>query len=151
MSEQNEVQDLTGSSWILWWRIAPAQLHHQVAEYNDLGLFQSMRGISFLCLFASAVLTAALAGRLGFPARSAYWGALPAIVLAIFIVLGHRWAMVGAMIFWTLERAGGTVLHRGIVSAIVQVVVWCIVMHALYFAFRIEQQRRPRIDPATFD
>jgi hypothetical protein len=77
-------------------------------------------------------------------------------VLSLFINLGHRWAMIGAMVLWTLEKTfvvlvGLGPAHRGAPLVVGQLIWWCIYMHAFYFALRIEQQRRARVDPSVFE
>jgi hypothetical protein len=133
-------------SWLLWWQIVPADLDLQVEEYETLGFFKSMRGISVCCLVFSMALTAALIAW----GVADFWAIADIaifVVLAAFIYFGHRWAMVGAMILWTVEKL--TSIADGLEGAqpgtlVGQVIWWCIFMHAFYFAFRVEQERRKR-------
>jgi hypothetical protein len=57
-------------------------------------------------------------------------------VLALFIYLGHRWAMIAAMVLWILEKGFLIVLsitanvpNGG--SAAMQILWWCVFMHPL--------------------
>jgi hypothetical protein len=55
--------------------------------------------------------------------------------------------MIAAMVLWTADKAFSLidVLHgpgSPAVRAVIQVVWWCVYMHAFYFAFRVEQERR---------
>jgi hypothetical protein len=66
-------------------------------------------------------------------------------VLAVFIYWGHRWAMFVAMVLWTLEKAlsAWVVIETGRGgNVLLQVLWWCVYMHAFYLAVRVEQQRR---------
>ncbi len=138
-------------SWLLWWQIDPTELDQQVDQYGSLSLFKSMRGISVCCLLFSLALTALLIAT-GVADRWALVDLVIFAVLAVFIYFGHRWAMAVAMTLWTVEKlvsiADG--LGGGNPGTLVgQVLWWCIFMHAFYFAFRVEQERRRRASLAT--
>ena len=105
MSDAAPVANKNRWGWILWWQIDPADLERQVAEYDSLGFFHSMRGLSVICLSLSVALTVTLIGfgALGLGA-SAFIDAAIMAILALFIYLGHRWASLAAMIIWTTEK-----------------------------------------------
>src|SRR5689334_8925989 len=84
--------------------IDESELEDQVDEYDDLPIYAAARGLSLLLLLFSAATNAAVIA----------FGALEPIglvdaammsALGLFIYLGHRWAMILAMVFWTLEKA----------------------------------------------
>ena len=134
--------------WLLWWRVDPGALERQVLEYHTLKLWQSMRGISVLCLGLSIAMTCLFAflSVLGFNA-SAFIDAALMAVWAVFIYFGHRWAMAAAMVLWTIEKVLPIVDEFGAhqfvgTNIFTQLLWWAAYMHAFYFAFRIEQQRR---------
>ena len=141
--------------WLLWWQIDPAELDRQVSQYHSLPFYQSMRGISVLCLALSALVTATLAFfRLANVDSTAYLDTATMVVLAVFIFLGHRWAMIGAMIVWTAEKIitlFDTLQLPEPSAALMasQLIWWAVYMHAFYFAFRIEQRRRASSGGAT--
>jgi hypothetical protein len=139
--QRPEKKGSRGWNWLLWWRIDPVDLDEQVRLYDTMGFRGSMRGISVMLLVLSAVITAIMAyfGAANFNA-SAFVDVAVFLFLAIFIYLGHRWAMIGAMILWTLEKVLSIVGTP--TSAVVAVIWWALYMHAFYFAFRIEQKRR---------
>ena len=148
MSDAAPVAKKNRWDWILWWEIDPAELERQVAEYDSLGFFHSMRGLSVLCLSLSVALTVTLIGfrALGLGA-SAFIDAAIMAILALFIYLGHRWASLAAMIIWTTEKVliavGGLgTTHVSGAMVISQLIWWAIYMHAFYFTFRIEQKRQ---------
>ena len=143
------------SNWFLWWQINHDELRKQAAEYSTLPFPKSARAGGVLCLIISIAITAAFGyfRALGFDA-SAYVDVGLMALLALFIGLGHRWAMIVAMIYWTLSKAMGIVegFQSGMgASAVTQIVWWAIYMHAFYFAFRVEQLRRkPALNPEVF-
>src|ERR1700712_867373 len=101
--------------WLFWWQVDPDKLEEQVDGYKTLRPWQSMRGISALCLLASSALTLAFA----FLSASAFDPDILVDVglmlgLAVFIYFGHRWAMIGAMLLWSLEKVIGVVETGGI-------------------------------------
>jgi hypothetical protein len=135
-----------GWEWLLWWQIPPEELKRQVEQYDTLRYFQSMRGISvlFLSFAISTTLLFFVIGAGGVDAYSLFDVALMA-VCATFIWLGHRWAMIAAMALWTLEKV--SYIADGVstgnpVGIITQPIWWAVFLHAFYFAFRIEQERR---------
>ena len=136
------------SNWFTWWRIDPEELQRQVSQYDTLKLYQSARGLSVLFLLLSATITAILTGikLSGFDDIN-YVDAAISVFLAIFILLGHRWAMLVAMVFWTIEKGNQifTVFDSSRpqpFNVIIAVVWWAVYMHAFYLAFRTEQARR---------
>jgi hypothetical protein len=135
-----------GWEWLLWWQIPPDELNRQVEEYDMLSIFQSMRGISVLLLLLaiSTTLLFMAAGAGGVDPTALIDVALMAIC-ALFIWLGHRWAMIAAMVLWTLEKF--SIIADGLaganpVSIITQPLWWAVYLHAFYFAFRVEQECR---------
>ena len=136
--------------WFLWWKIDLAQLDEQVAQYANLSFVRSMRGISVLCLLFSMLATAAFVA-LGTSGPLAGIDAGLMAILALFIYLGHRWAMLAAMALWTIDKAdliinGAGALH---VNAVTQIIWWTAYMHAFYFSFRVEQIRRSLDGPPS--
>ena len=134
----------TRLDWLLWWRIDQDDLEYQVAQYSDISIWESMRGNSMLFLLLSAAITIVLVALGGDgTSANAYVDVVLFVILALFIYFGHRWAMIVAMVLWTLEKAlvivGG--LGSNVVLAISQILWWAVYMHAFYFAFRIEQKR----------
>jgi hypothetical protein len=127
-------------NWLLWWRIDENDLAYQVAQYGELTFWESMRCISVAFLVISIVITVAFIafGAPGFDV-SAYFDVALFALLALFIYFGHRWAMVVAMVVWTLEKVLLIVTEPAFIVA--QILWWAAYMHAFYFAFRVEQRR----------
>ena len=149
MTETDESPKTSRWSWLLWWQIDQAKLEKQVTQYDTLEIRESMRGISVLCIAAIVALDVCFIafGQTGSTyAADLYAPPVAMTVLAVFIYLGHRWAMLGAMIVWTAGKffsvAMGVGNTHGQGQLVLQIVWWCIFMHPFYFAFRVEQDRR---------
>ena len=113
-------------------------MNKQVEEYNSLKIFRSARGISFLWLVFSAIVSALLILGHTMPVTAVADIAL-FLFFGIFIYLGHRWAMVVGMIFWTIEKIYAVATAP--TFFIVQFVWWGLYMHYFYLAFKVEQQK----------
>ena len=135
------------ANWILWWRVDDENLQDQITHYDTLGWFTSARKLSVVCLLFSATMTTLfiLAGTLGMEAVA---DIVIMAVLAAFIYRGHRWAMVAAMVFWTLEKFLTTLGPLGagkppnVVGLPISLLWWAGYMHAFFLAFRVERERR---------
>jgi hypothetical protein len=130
--------------WLLWWKIEPDELQRQVREYDSLGMIRSSRGLSAMLLMLSAIVTIIFVC-VGWTDP---WSVLDAVLfvgLGTFIYQGHRWAMICAMVFWTLEKAYG--LYAKPQYAVMSVMWWTIYMQAFYMAYRVEKERRAASAP----
>lgn len=129
--------------WLFWWRISPEELERQATEYYSLKALHSMRGLSAALLMFSATITCCVAffGVAGATA-TAYVDASLMAVLAGFTFAGCRWAMISAMGLWSLEKLLYLLDQTNASGAWPQIIGWTLLMHALYFAFRVEQRRR---------
>jgi hypothetical protein len=143
--------------WLLWWQVDQEEIATAVAGYAKKNPFKSPRGIAACCFIFSSALTAAF-----HIAKSTTTGDFSDVavflVLALFVYLGHRWAMLGGMAWWTFSKL--VLLYSTVMSNnpsnpgglfITSVIWWCIYMHALWFAFRVEQARRkaPKVAEAA--
>jgi hypothetical protein len=136
-----------GWDWIFWWRIDPAEPDIQVEQYETLRFWKAARKLSVACLaFSVCTVIAFIYFKLS--DSIAYWDAGVFAVLAAFIYFGHRWAMIAAMILWTIDK--GLFIAQGFDSGsagsnpIMQIIWWAVFMHAFYLAFRVEQEKRKR-------
>ena len=139
---------------MLWWMIGADELDKQVKGYNRLRIWQSARGISLLLFIFSAALTGVFVELIAHN-RFMYADSVLFLFLGIFIYRGHRWAMIAGMAFWTLEKVvqvvqtiqGGRTFNFSILF------FWVIYMHAMFLAYRVEQERRrsPPENLAVFD
>lgn len=141
----------TDFSWLKWWQLDiwlqldKEGFQKQAKEYETLKITQSARGISFLLLLYSAVVTTG-AILLNIITSSAFLDVFILIVLGIFIYKGKRWAMVVAMIFVTFEKLGALIIdYTGAQSFVVTVIIsllwWAICLHTFYLAFKVEGLR----------
>jgi hypothetical protein len=138
--------------WLLWWQIDQAELARQVAEYDGLGFLASARKLSVLLLMLSSVANLILIAA-GISDKWTYLDITLFTSLAIFIFFGHRWAMISAMVLWTIEK-GDSIYDITQSSApngvsLVPVIFWAVFMHAFYLAFRVETQRSRPEQPAS--
>jgi hypothetical protein len=160
---------VAGSSWLLWWKIGAQDMQRQISGYHSLDVFQSIRGISGLCLFAIIGFTIFL--QMVFNRAVSLQAAItiaPMLILAIFVLLGYRWAMIGSMLIVSLDKLAGIigvfltkhggmlVVHFslvGLFSVLFRLAWWCVCMHAFYFALRVEQEmaRIRLLDPALIE
>lgn len=127
---------------LLWWCIDNSVLNKQVAQYETLKFYQSAKGISVICLLISIAATS-LVIILKLADISALADILIFSLLAIFIYFGYKWAMVGAMIFWTFEKSFHIfdMIQQHHFNLIIPIIWWSIYMHAFYLAFKVEKLR----------
>ena len=103
MAGETNAKSNPRSSWLIWWRIDPRELSRQVDQFHALG-FGSARAISGICLLLSAAITVAfVAFKVSAPVSLA--DVVLMAILAVLVHLGHRWAMIGASVLWTGEKA----------------------------------------------
>ncbi len=137
------------ANWLFWWRTAPNEIDWLAAHYDGLTLTQSPKGQSVLLILFSLAMTAFVALFAGFDPEVLIMAVLM-LALGVFIYFGHRWAMIGAMLIWTLEK--GVTLFTNPRFAVTSILFWCIFMHAFWQAFRVEQRRRrAKIGAEAFD
>jgi hypothetical protein len=139
-------------SWLLWWQTDPVDIDEQARLYDTMSVWSSWRGWAAICLCFSALITFAMIAFSGFGASS---GALIDVAimlgLALFSYRGHRWAMIGAMTVWTIEKFFAIAVNP--IMAVTVLIWWALYMHVFYCAFRVEQRRRkaPVVEVAIFD
>ena len=143
--------------WLFWWKISPPELETQVREYYSLGILRSARRLSALLLAVSGAATIvysalsanpeikSLSDALVFFSMALAVIGLPFVGLAAFIYRGQRWAMVCAMLYWTLEKGFQVYEHPKYAVGIL--IWWTTYMHAFYTASRVEQERRKKLAP----
>lgn len=135
-----------GNHWLLWWKIEPEELQKNIVEYDTLRIYQSARGISLLLLLLAVILNI-----IGIcVGQQNAWALVDAIVafgLGVFIYRGHRWAMLLAMVFWTLDKAFNIYrlanmpeLHGSGYFVVANLIWWAVYMHAFYLAFIVEKE-----------
>lgn len=136
-------------SFLLWWKIDPAEIEKEITQYNTLKVWQSARGTSTLFCVFTIVATVLLGEFLLHLSTSAI--AVEVIIwapLAIFMYRGHRWAFMVGMALWTIEKAmliysmftGDTPTPGA--QPFFQIVWWAIYMHAFFLAYKVESVRR---------
>ena len=139
-------------NWVLWWQTDPVEIDEQARLYDTIGFRGSWRGWAALCLaFSGSVTLAIVALSTGGAFSPDYIDVAVMAVLGVFIFLGHRWAMIGAMIVWTIEKF--FIIAMNPYMAVTSLIWWALYMHVFYSAFRVEQRRRSAavVEPAIFD
>ena len=144
-NDAKAVAKRAGLYWILWWKTDPEELRQGLEDYDSPQLFKRTRFLAAALLWLSMAISVALIlglhGNVQGLADVAVSG-----VLSVFILRAQRWAMIVAMIFWTLEKA---FLLGGAPYLIVpQIVWWCVYMHVFMLALKVENARRkPKAAP----
>jgi hypothetical protein len=127
-------------NWFLWWRVSVEEIEAQVRGYHMLSIWQSARGLAMLLFFATALVISALVLAAVWPALS-YVDAGILAILAVLVHQGYRWAIVAAMVVWTLEKAVAITWSGMALNPLVAVLWWAVTMHVLWLAWRTEQVR----------
>lgn len=126
--------------WLLWWKIDESEIKRQVDGYTTLSITESARGQSVLCLLLSAAVTFIfIISGSEIIDNSAYTDIVLFCIFAFFIYRGQRWAIIGAMIFWTIEKVYFLYISTG--NPIVQIIWWAVYMSAFWLAFKTEIAR----------
>jgi len=149
--EQTEDNKNNGVHWLLWWLIDDDELNQQVEQYDKLKITQSARGLSLLFLCFSALLTIIFILFLDLDSGS-FVDIVVLLILGFFIYKGHKWAMISAMVVWTIEKAFG--IYNSLItnssevsftSVILPLIWWSTYMHFFYLAFKTERLRIKKV------
>ena len=139
----SSTNDTSSGSWK--WSFTDQQLQNQVANYNNLPLNQSARGVATLLILFAIGLTLVL-NLFNIVDNADLIGSLIIYLpLAFFIYKGHRWAMIGAMVMWTIDKAYQmyTMTQSSTHGSPVLIILWWLwFMSAFYKAYQVEQERR---------
>lgn len=125
---------------IFSWKISEEDLKNQLENYNSLKITKSYKGIAALLILGSMVLTVVLAKFEVIPYDAVY-GSIIYLPIAFFIYKGHKWAMIGIMILWTLERGYGLFSSDGS-GFIITIFWWFFFMSYFYNALKVELARK---------
>lgn len=125
-------------NWLLWWQIGEEELKKQVSEYESLKITQAARGISLLLLLFSSIITSIFIF-FGYAESFAFIDVAIFLFLGYFIFRGHKWAMVSAMIFWTIEKFYSALSNSG--NLISNLIWWSSYMHAFWLSLKVENER----------
>ncbi|HEV7449469.1 MAG TPA: zinc ribbon domain-containing protein [Candidatus Paceibacterota bacterium] len=127
---------------ILSWKIPPAELAYQVEEYETLGISESYRGVAVLLVFLllGISLAISLLGVIDF--TGVIIEGVVYLVLCFFVYKGHRWAIIGLMALWTLDKGFQLTETPGIMP----IVWWVLFMPYFYKALKVENERNKKHD-----
>lgn len=130
--------------WLLWWRIDEDEFIKQVAQYDSLRIAQSAKGRSFLLLIFSAAATTAFIVFSDYKSTG-FIDVFIALILGYLTYRGWQWAVIGSMIWWSLEKA--YLIYEATVNSradmlMTHLIWWSLYMHFFYLAFRVERSRK---------
>jgi hypothetical protein len=133
--------------YLIWWQIDQDEINKQVTGYNTLKIYQSARGIGFLLFIFSASVTFFMI----MFANSDIFNLVDVIMsltIGYFMYKGRKWAMVFAMVFWSIEkfymiyeRIQSATQSSSFTGVMMQIVYWAIFMHVFFLAYKVESAR----------
>jgi len=85
-------------------KMSEGELRNQVDNYYTLPITKTYRGVSTLLILAALTITAFLYLVHVVDLPSLVGGVLIYLPLAYFIYKGKRWAIIGAMAMWTIDK-----------------------------------------------
>ncbi len=146
---KTEEKKKSSRNWLMWWDVKEEEVERQIEGYNTLSIFKSARGQSALFLILSALITFIfiVTGVVEEIGKTAYIDIALLLVLAFFIYRGQRWAMIGAMGLWTLEKI--LAVMGGLGSWALQILWWMLFMSAFWLAYKVETERKRRKEETT--
>jgi ribosomal protein S27AE len=129
--------------WLLWWKIDKEEIERQIKGYKTFKVTESARGQSTLLLLFSVILTVGLVLFANYDSASLFDAGLM-LIIAFFVYRGHRWAMIGALLYWTFAKSYAiytTVNTNGSGNILLDIVWWVLYMHVFYLAYKVEGLR----------
>jgi hypothetical protein len=131
-------------NFLLWWKLDNDELQKQIEQYDTLPLSQSARGQSVICLLIAALLTTIMVIFFNFD-KAGFIDVVISLILSFFIFKGYKWAIIMAMILWTLGKflllIDTSMTKRISINPLLQIVWWALFMHYFYLAFKVERLR----------
>ncbi len=147
------------SRWVLWWKIDAAEIQHQVEGYATTHWFFTARGLGLVIMVMAGVSSMMFGGyvlshykdawRMWYGAAGIADGVL-FVVLASFTYGGKPWAMIGAIILWSLNilhadsvsdaASSGAIVYAAWLAA--SALGWTVFLHVLYVALCVERERK---------
>jgi hypothetical protein len=133
---------------LLSFNIDEAELKNQILNYSTLKINKSYKGISTLVILAISLISVFATFYFGedvVSIKGACFGIAIYLFIALFIYKGRRWAIILAMIFWTLDKAVYTyqIVQAGFSSNVIVVLfLWIAVMRFFWRALEVENYRK---------
>ena len=122
-------------------------LKNQVENYDILGIFGSIRKVCALLMIVSIIITLIFLGlSIDRPPFMSWLEVIVMSLLTIFVYKGKKWAIITAMILWTLGKGyqlvGMFSSYAENSSGIFLVIFWWIVWMVMFKnAYRVEKAR----------
>lgn len=118
-------------------KISESELRNQIDNYNTLSITKSYRGIATVLILAAVGITAILYFVNFTDLTTLAFAAIIYLPLAYFIYKGKKWAMIAAMIMWTIDKG-----YQMFVSPNLLIIIWWLAfMTYFYKAYKIEVER----------
>jgi predicted membrane protein len=138
--------------YINWfnWKLEEKELKNQIENYNTLGFLKSLRKLSFALIIFSIIITLIFIA-VGSLQTDAFVDVFIWAILAIFVYRGQKWAIIGAIILWTLEKGFqlyGFVEGGNSSTLLLPILWWAIYMDVFWKTYRVEQERKRQITSA---
>lgn len=130
-----------------WWNVEDKDLKEQAENYKTLKITKSARGMSFLLILFS-LLISLLPVAFGYLAPTSYTiTAIVYLALAVLTYKGYRLAMLLMMVLYTVDKIAALVTFQtpGAIGIVVIIFWWGFGMRFFYTAFRVEQLRHRSI------
>lgn len=132
-----------------WTKIEGDVLKNQLENYHTLGITKSSRG-QVVLVFGALLLLSLILSQFGFISISDWLISLILYIpLLIFVYKGHRWAMIGLMILWTIEKLYSAYLSIEMGGSLIGSVIWLVIgLSIINKALNVEDARR-KLVPAS--
>lgn len=136
-----------GGHWLWWWKIDEEELNKEVTNYESLGNSSARAVATWFMLFSAGLTLVMIWFSLFGIDSSGYVDVLLFLFLAFFTYKGKKWAMVAAMVLWTLEKGYTMIAFAEYhTTPIVSIIWWAIYMHAFWLAYKVEVVRTKKIN-----
>ena len=130
-----------------WWKVDKEEIKKEAEQYNTIHVSGSSRGVAIALIALSTLITTGYVLWSG-PSSYAFIEIGVFLFLGIFIYRGHRWAIILAMILWTLGK--GRAFAEAItaqpvgIGAISSIFWWALYMRVFYKAYLVEKLRKKK-------
>jgi len=132
----------------IWsWGLSKEELKNQIENYNTLSFTKSLRKLSVGLIFFSVTLGMIF---IIMGSQEISWiDTIIWILLAIFIYKGKKWAVVSAMILWTMEKGYQVygMIEIGSGSVLAVILWWSAYMNIFYKTWIVEKERNKAVQP----
>ena len=127
------------------WKMDEEELKYQAQNYNVLSFGKSIRSGAVILLILSIIINLILI-IIGWLPIDIWLDILIILFLTFFIYKGKKWAMIIAMIYWTIAKGLQliglfTIETFDIINVVMVLFWWAIISKALWQAYQVERLR----------